>query len=95
MEERHILENDRVSECGTDHSHRLLSGQHQAVSATFLGFRKLTCIERMCHSSTRAGWSLHMTTFTRPSFPMLVLQATNTGVRRPGYEANSLQQPHE
>jgi len=30
--------------------------------------------------------SLYMTEFTRPS-PALVLQATNAGVRRPGYEA--------
>ena len=29
---------------------------------------------------------LHVINFTRPS-PMLILQATNTGVRRPGYEA--------
>ena len=39
-----------------------------------------------CHSSTRPGTSLHMTQFTRPS-PALVLQATNAGMRRPGYEA--------
>ena len=40
----------------------------------------------MCHSSTRPGMPLHVTQFTRPS-PTLVLQATNAGVRRPGYEA--------
>ena len=54
---------------------------------TFLGFRKLTesCTERMCNSSKYTGMSCDM--FIRPS-PMLVLQATNGGVRRPGCEAN-------
>ena len=33
------------------------------------------------------GTSLHVIRFTRPP-PALVLQATNTGVRRPGYEAS-------
>jgi len=41
----------------------------------------------MCHSSTHPGMSLHVISFTRP-FPALVLQVTNAGVRRPGYEAN-------
>jgi len=40
----------------------------------------------MCHSSTLPGTSLHVTQFYQ-AFPMLVLQATNAGVRRPGYEA--------
>jgi len=44
----------------------------------------------MCHSSTRPGTSLHVISFTRPS-PMLVLQATNAEVRRPGYEASEWQ----
>ena len=44
----------------------------------------LGCTEGICCSS--AGTSLYMIRFTRPS-PTLVLQATNTGVRRPGYEA--------
>ena len=44
----------------------------------------------MCHSSTRPPniqvRHLHMISFTRPSLA-LVLQVTNAGVRRPGYEA--------
>ena len=40
----------------------------------------------LLHTSTqRPPSSLHLTSFTRPS-PALVLQATNTGVRRPGNE---------
>ena len=38
----------------------------------------------MCHASTRP---LHVICFTRPSLA-LVLQVTNAGVKRPGYEAN-------
>jgi len=38
------------------------------------------------HSATHPGASLHETQFYQ-SFPALVLQATNTGVRSPGYEA--------
>ena len=42
----------------------------------------------LLHTSTQhPGMSLHVISFTRPS-PVLVLQATNTGVRRPGYEAS-------
>ena len=49
---------------------------------TFLEFRKLlySCTEGMCHSSTYPGTSLQ-------AFPMLVLQVTNAGARRSGYEA--------
>jgi len=43
-------------------------------------------LQVMCHSSTRPGTSYHVTQFTRPS-PALVLQVTNAGARRPGYEA--------
>ena len=52
------------------------------------GFRKplYSCTKGMCHSSTCPGTSLHMISLTRPS-PALVLKATNTGVRRSGYEA--------
>ena len=39
-------------------------------------------------STHHPGTSLHVISFTRPS-PVLVLQATNTGVRWPGYEATS------
>ena len=47
-----------------------------------------------CHSSTHppnahAGTSLHVMCYTRLS-PTLVLQATNTGERRPRYEASNL-----
>ena len=41
----------------------------------------------LLHTSTqRPGTSLHVISFTKPS-PVLVLQATNTGVRRSGYKA--------
>jgi len=40
----------------------------------------------MCYSSTCPGMSLHVISFARPP-PTLVPQATNAGVRRPGYEA--------
>jgi len=40
----------------------------------------------MYHSSTRPSTSYHVTQFYQ-AFPALVLQGTNTGVRRPGYEA--------
>ena len=43
----------------------------------------------MCHSSTCPGTSFHMTQFYQ-AFPTLVLQATDAGVRRPGYEATTL-----
>ena len=43
------------------------------------------------HMSTqRLDTSLHVISFTRPS-PALVLQVTNAWVRRPGYEASTLQ----
>jgi len=60
-----------------------------------IGFRKLLyCYrERMCHSSPRPpkhlGMSLQVISFTWPS-PVLVLQATNAGKRRPGYEATTM-----
>ena len=55
----------------------------------FLGFRKLLrgCTEGTCHSTIYPGMSLHVISFTRP-FPALVLQVTNTGAKRPGYEAS-------
>ena len=34
--------------------------------------------------------ALHMTSFSYQAFPMLVLQAINAGVRRPGYKASSM-----
>ena len=37
-------------------------------------------------STQCVGMSLHVISFTRPS-PTLILQVTNAGVRRPGYEA--------
>jgi len=39
----------------------------------------------------RPGTSLHVIIISRP-FPTLVVQATNTGVRRPGYEARKATQ---
>ena len=44
------------------------------------------------HVHHRPGTSLHVMTSTRPSL-MLVLQATNTGVRRPGYEVSNTSHP--
>jgi len=50
----------------------------------------LTCLSEnvpLLHTSTqRPGTSLHVISFTKPS-SVLVLQATNTGVRRSGYKA--------
>ena len=47
----------------------------------------------MCHSSPRPpkhiGMSLYVISFTRPS-PVLVLQVTNAGERRPGYKAMTM-----
>jgi len=64
-----------------------LSAQHQTVLATFLGF--FTAVQKECatppHVQVR-HWT--WLSFTRPS-PMLVLQVTNAGVRKPGYEAIS------
>jgi len=40
----------------------------------------------MYHSSTCPGTSLHVTQFYQ-AFPRISTAATNTGVRRPGYEA--------
>jgi len=61
--------------------------------AKFLVFKKLLhgCTEGMYHSSTHPPkvMSLHVISFTRPS-PALVLQATNTGARRPGYKATAI-----
>jgi len=51
-----------------------------------LVFAYLLFFPGMCHSSTRPGYHCTWLIFTRPS-PALVLQVTNTGVRRPGYEA--------
>jgi len=47
-----------------------LSARHQTVLTKFLGFRKplYSCIEGMCHSSTRPGTSLHVTQFYQ-AFP--------------------------
>jgi len=51
-----------------------------------------TCIyPGMCHSSLRMspqhlGTSLHMTSSTNQTSPTLVLQVTNTGMRRPEYK---------
>jgi len=66
-----------------------LSARHQTDLATFLGFRKplYSCTEGMCHSSTHPGRTYHVTQFYQAFPHVIVLQATNAGVRRPGYEA--------
>ena len=57
-----------------------------AISSTFMVFLGMCHI--LLHTSTQCpGTSLHVKTFIRPSATS-VLQVTNTGVRRPGYEAN-------
>jgi len=63
----------------------------QCLTSDSFAFRKLlySCREGMCHSSTHPGTALHLTQFYQ-AFPMLVLQATNAGVRIPGYEATQL-----
>jgi len=68
-----------------------LSNRHQTVLVPLLGFRNplYSCTEGMCHSSIRPGTSYHVTQFYQ-AFPRVstVLQATNAGARRPGYEAS-------
>jgi len=89
VEEWHSHGKD-ASECTTDRKHRPYNNWafDIRVLATFLGFRKpLYSLYRMCHTSTHPGTSLHMT----QAFAVLVLQATNAGVRRTGYKA----MPHQ
>ena len=72
---------------------RLPKPQHQSVLAMIFWLQKaaLQLYRRnvpLLHTSThRLGTSLHVTSITRPS-PTLVLQVTNTGLRRPGYESS-------
>ena len=65
-----------------------LSTRHQTVLVTFLDSEShFTAVQKEC--TTPPHVQIRHTTwlsFTRPS-PALVLQATNTGVRKPGYEA--------
>jgi len=42
----------------------------------------------MCHSSTHPGTSYHVTQFYQAFPRVIVLQATNAGVRSPGYKAS-------
>jgi len=67
-----------------------LSTRHQTILTTFLGFRKplYSCTEE-CATSLHTSSQVHHCMWLEPS-PALVLQATNAGVRRPGYEATCL-----
>jgi len=60
----------------------------ERLTSDILEFRKLLNKRNVAlfHPSTQHPvTSLHVISFTRPS-PALVLQMTNIGVRRPGYE---------
>ena len=73
-----------------------LSAWHQTVLAMFLGFRKPlnSCTEGMCYSSTRPGTSYHVTQFYQAFIRISTATVpTDTGARRPGYEANSVVSP--
>ena len=72
-----------VSECTTDHKHGPQNNWALNTRQSWLCRRNMLLL----HTFTQCpGTSLHMISITRPS-PMLVLQATNAAVRRPGYEA--------
>jgi len=72
------------TECLTSGSLRNVSWVQKAASQLYR--RNLSLL----HMSTQCpDMSLHMISFTRPS-PALPLQATNAGVRMPGYEATYL-----
>jgi len=68
-----------------------LSARHQAVLATFLGFRKplYSCTEEMCHSFPPSKYVIHRDSVLPGLPPLFVLQVTNAGARRPGYEAKA------
>ena len=65
----------------------LLSVVNRVMRALYVRPCSLLGNVPLLHTSTqRPSTSLHVTSFTKPS-PALVLQATNTGVRRPGNKA--------
>ena len=76
-----VLHNDYImAECLTSGS---IGNVSWVQKADLQLYRRIVPLLRM--SIQRPGMSLHVNSFTRPS-PVLVLQATNAGVRRPGYE---------
>jgi len=67
-----------------------LSGQHWVVLGTFPGF--FTAVQKQCATPPHTHpMSRYITAHDQlyQALPVLVLQATNAGVRRPGYEATS------
>ena len=85
----------QVSVIPITNTYRGTSERSTSDSLGDIGFRKLlySYRGRMCHSSPRPpkhlGMSLHVISFTRHS-PVLVLQTTNAGEGRPGYEATTM-----
>ena len=74
-----------ASECTTDR--KTQTAQQHIIQSWRLFLdsesHSTACTEVICHTSTCPGTSLHVT----KAFPVLVLQATNAGVRRTGYKA--------
>jgi len=69
----------RMTECSISDNLSDVSWAHKALA-----------VQKDCTTSIQhpvLGTSLHVISFTRPS-PILVLQATNAGVRRPGHEVS-------
>jgi len=93
-----VLESGRVQLCSSflnpRNVARLLDVKHSVAPwSVFVIGNALTCslskdVPLLNMSTQRPGTSLHMISFARPS-PVLVLQVTNAGVRRPGYEAST------
>ena len=67
------------------------SARHQAILATFVGFKKpLYSYTEGCVTpplQSISGYIIAHDQFYQ-AFPILVLQTTNSWVRRPGYETN-------
>ena len=91
VEEWHTLWKQQISECATNHKHGLWSDWALNIRQSWRRFFDsescFTAVQKEC--ATPPHVQVRRTTwlsFTRPS-PALVLQATNAGARRPGYEA--------
>ena len=64
---------------------RLVTAESVVAIGSVLTYLQFSGSVPLLHMSTKHPGSLHMISFARP-FPALVLQVTNTGVRRPGYK---------
>ena len=86
-----FLEKQQVSECAADHKHGPLNDWVLNIRQSWRRFldseSRFTAEQKECATPPHVQ-ARHCTwlSFTRPS-PALVLQATNDGVRRPGYKA--------